>query len=64
MKVTEYDKNMKKEKWDSPYYGDVDYVSKGVFQGTDRQTSGTGHDITVTIFKGTKNIAVHNYYEP
>ena len=64
MKVTEYDKNMEKEKWDSPYYNNVDYVSKGVFQGTDRQTSGTGKDITVTIFKGTKNIAVHNYYEP
>ncbi|MCK5852612.1 hypothetical protein KAH27_06235 [bacterium] len=64
MKVTEYDKNMEKEKWDSPYYNDVDYVSQGVFQGTDMQTSGTGKDITVTIFKGTKNIATHNYYEP
>jgi len=64
MKAAEYDKKMEKEKWDSPYYGTVDYVSKGVFQGTDRQTSGTGKDITVTIFKGKKNIAVHNYYEP
>jgi hypothetical protein len=64
MKAAEYDKTLKKKKWESPYYGDVDYVSKGVFQGTDKQTSGTGEDVTVTIFNGKKNIAVHNYYEP
>lgn len=63
-KVAEYDKTMSKKKWESPYYDHLDFLGKGVFWGQDKVDNGTGYDITDTIFKGKKNLATHNYYEP
>jgi len=64
VKMAEYDKKMLKKKWESPYFNHLDYVGKGVFQGRKKQSSGTGNDVTITVFKGLKNIATHTYYEP